>query len=358
MRGGKLKLKPISYAEMRGWQDDDHAAAFRAFRRSCAKIVKKGDGGQTLFAVCKSALALNQRPVRPAARTFFEKNFTPHQITIARRDGLLTSYFEPVLKGSRRKANGYEIPVYRRPEDLVLLSSPNERGTRNEQITAMRKTATGTEPYPTREDIEKGALKGRDLELIYLKDPVNAYFMHVQGSARIKLTDGKSIRIGFAAKNGYPYTSIGKALVDQGEIDASSMSMQRLMAWMRANPEKAKQVMWKNRSYIFFRELDTELGADGPIGAQGVALSPGRSLAVDAGFHELGTPLWVSVPQLKRANKRFERLMIAQDVGSAIQGPERGDIYWGSGEKAGRTAGTIKYPGNFTVLVPNVRGYR
>jgi membrane-bound lytic murein transglycosylase A len=366
VQGGDLNLKPISYSNLTGWSGDDHAAAFRAFRRSCGKIDRQASAANSkksrldpaLVDACRRALALGPKVSRAEARAFFEQAFTPHEITASRPNGLLTSYFEPVLEGARKPGNGYNVPIYRRPTDLMLLSPSNERGTRNAQMTAMRKTANGSEPYPTRQQIEQGALKGRGLELLYLKDPVDAYIMHIQGSARIRLPNGHKVRIGFAAKNGYPYTSIGKALIDQGEIDASKMSMQRMKAWMRANPEKAKRVMWMNKSFIFFRELDEGVGTDGPIGAQGVSLSAGRSLAVDTGFHTLGAPIWVKVPGLKTSGKSYARLMIAQDVGSAIQGPERGDIYWGSGEKAGRAAGKIKYPGSFVVLVPNTRAYR
>ena len=365
MRGGNLKLKPVAYRDLAGWRADDHAAAYRALRRSCEKLIdnagrgaaKGGDRAQALLAVCQSA-AQQARLGRDGARAFFEKNFTPHEITVARPDGLLTAYYEPVLEGSRKRSKGYDVPIYRRPDDLMLLSSPEERGTRNAEITAVRKTANGNEPYPTRRQIEEGALKGRGLELLYLKDPVDAYFMHIQGSARIRLNDGQAVRVGFAAKNGYPYTSIGKALIAEGAIDAASMSMQKLKAWLRANPEKAKKVMWQNRSFIFFRELGPAVGSDGPIGAQGVSLSAGRSLAVDTGFHALGTPIWLSVPGYKRNDRNFPRLMIAQDVGSAIQGPERGDVYWGSGDKAGRAAGRFKYPGSFIVFVPNVQVYQ
>jgi len=366
VRGGDLNLKPIGFSSLAGWSGDDHAAAFRAFRKSCQKLDKQASAANgknsrldpALLDACRRALALGPKVSRAAARDFFEQAFTPHEITAPRPDGLLTSYFEPVLEGSRKPGNGFEVPIYRRPDDLMLLSPSSQRGTRNAQMTAMRKTSNGSEPYPTRQDIEQGALKGRGLEILYLKDHVDAYIMHIQGSARIRLGDGQKVRIGFAAKNGYPYTSIGKALIDQGEIDAAKMSMQRMKAWLRANPEKAKRVMWKNRSFIFFRELDEGVGDDGPIGAQGVSLSAGRSLAVDTGFHSLGTPIWVKVPGLAVGGKSYARLMIAQDVGSAIQGPERGDIYWGSGVKAGRAAGKIKYPGSFVVLVPNTRAYR
>ncbi len=358
-----LKLKPITYVELAGWADDNHAAAFGAFKRSCRKMTSIAKarlraGGkhgldEALLGACGAALEKGAGRGRDSARTFFESNFTPRTITANRGQGLLTAYFEPELTGSRKRVDGYDVPIYRRPDDLVMLFAPAERGTRNAEITAMRKTAQGHEPYPTRAEIEQGALSGRDLELLYLKDPIDTYIMHIQGSARIRLKNGKKVRFAFAAKNGHPYTSIGKALIDLGEIDAASMSMERLKAWLRAHPEKAKKMMWKNRSFIFFKELDEREGADGPIGAQGVALSPGRSLAVDTGFHNLGTPIWVSVAEFKASDRTFARLMIAQDVGSAIQGPERGDIFWGSGEEAGLIAGTVKYPGAFTILVPN-----
>ena len=220
----------------------------------------------------------------------------------------------------------------------------------------MRKTDTGTQPYFTRAEIEQGALANKGLELLYLADPVDVFFMHIQGSGRIHLTDGTTTRINYDGKNGHPYTSIGRYLVEKGLLDANKVSMQKLCKWLRDDPERGKQVMWQNASFIFFRELKDVDADAGPMGALSVPLTPGRSLAVDPTYAPLGSPVYVSAPTLPPVSGKkgagFNRLMVAQDVGSAIKGPERGDIYFGSGDKAGKIAGVTKHPGNFFVLVP------
>jgi membrane-bound lytic murein transglycosylase A len=188
---------------------------------------------------------------------------------------------------------------------------------------------------------------------MYLADPVDVFFMQVQGSGRIRLPDGQMVRVHYDGKNGYPYTSIGRHLIDTGVLTADQMSLDALAKWLRADPERGRKVMWNNASYVFFREL-TGAEAGGPLGVIEIPLTDGRSLAVDAGVHAIGTPIFVTSPTLSHATKggAFERLMIAQDVGSAIKGPERGDIYFGSGDEAGRLAGVTKHQGNFYVLLP------
>jgi membrane-bound lytic murein transglycosylase len=209
-----------------------------------------------------------------------------------------------------------------------------------------------TEKDGSREEIDKGALAGKGLELVYL-DPVELFFMQVQGSGRVRLPDGTHLRLGYATKNGHPYTSIGKKLVELGEDKPKSMTMQGIKDWLRADKERGNKMMWENKSYVFFRLLDGKEGEDGPIGAQGVSLTPGRSLAVDPSFHALGLPVFVEAPAMKGDGAPFRRLMIAQDVGSAIKGVERGDIYWGSGDDAGAIAGKTLAPAEFIVLLPN-----
>jgi membrane-bound lytic murein transglycosylase A len=257
-----------------------------------------------------------------------------------------------VLKGSRTRHGKYQTPVYKRPSDLLNLVDEADRASTQDSLSHVRKTSTGTAPFPTRQQIEEGALDGHDLELLYLEDPVECFFMHIQGSARIEMTDGSTVRINYAGKNGHPYSSIGRYLIENNILSADKMSMQALGKWLRSDPDRGRRVMWQNKSFIFFREIGD---AEGPMGAMSVTLTPGRSLAVDTSFHTLGTPLYVSAPGLKHATKGggFNRLMVAQDVGSAIKGPERGDIYFGSGDKAGRTAGVTKHAGNFYVLLPS-----
>ena len=353
-------FSPVPFTELPGWDEDDHLAAFQAFVRSApalseaaARASSKTRGaGAPLLAAANLALSkAAEIATRDAARTFFEQSFVPHRVVHPGGGGLLTGYYEPALDGARAAGGGYGVPVYRRPPDLVNLVGEAERGALADGFTHARKTAFGIEPYATRAGIENGALAGQGLELVWLADPVDAFFLHVQGSGRIRLSEGESIRITYDGKNGHPYTSIGRHLIDTGKIVSEDMSLDALRAWLTAHPGDARAVMQKNESFVFFRELDGD--ADAPLGALGTGLSDGRSLAVDTGYHALGTPIYVSAPTLKPWDGRaFARLMIAQDVGSAIRGAERGDIYFGSGEKAGRLAGTTNHPGWFFVLLP------
>jgi membrane-bound lytic murein transglycosylase A len=361
MTMGKVTLKPAAFADLSGWQDDDHLAAFKTFLKSCDQMLEarratsKGSKASlaALVTACRTAKAL-KNPTRATARAFFEAQFVPHHVVHKAGKGILTGYYEPVLKGARKPHGRFKTPIYRRPPDLVNVVPETKRGATGRRFTHMRKTTAGLVPYLTRDQIERGALAGQGLELLYLADPVDAFFMHIQGSGRIDLTNGKSIRISYDGKNGHPYSSIGKYLVRTRQFPADKVSLQSLRKWLRADRARGQKVMWKNASFIFFRELRGP-EAEGALGAMSVTLTSGRSLAVDTAYHTLGTPIFVSAPRLKQASKKggFSRLMIAQDVGSAIKGPERGDIYYGSGDKAGRLAGTTNHPGNFFVLLPD-----
>jgi membrane-bound lytic murein transglycosylase A len=348
------ELLPVSFRDLPGWAGDDHGAAFAAFQRSCPPVVASDrDKRSALAAVCRQALARAGRRISNAeARGFFEHFFAPHTVSHAAPGGLLTGYYEPHVRGSRTPTARFRVPIYKRPPDLENVVSESRRGATGAALTHMRRTASGLEPYPTRAEIEAGALAGKGLELVWLPDPVDAFFTQVQGSARILLPDGNRIAISYDGKNGHPYTSIGRVLIDRGAISAEAMSMQTLGAWLRADEARGKEVMHHNASFAFFRELTADEG--GAQGAIGVPLTPGRSLAVDTSVHALGTPVYVDAPRLRHwgARKPFRRLMIAQDVGSAIRGPERGDIYFGSGELAGARAGITKHPGRFFVLLP------
>jgi membrane-bound lytic murein transglycosylase A len=360
----EAKLERVTFADMPGWERDDHLAAFKTFLKSCEAVAKAAGKPPTnkaaaqckvpagdLAAVCRTAQELAS-PTEASAKAFFETQFVPHRIAQQKPQGLLTGYYEPVLEGSRTPQGKFQTPVYKRPPDLMNVVAEADRASKPDGLTHVRKTSTGEVPYPTRAEIEKGALAGQGLELLYLEDPVEVFFMHIQGSARIHLTDGTTVRINYDGKNGHPYTSIGRYLIDNNLLDANKVSMAALGQWLRADKARGQQVMWQNQSFIFFRELGND--SEGPMGAMSVTLTPGRSLAVDTGYHTLGTPLYVSAPELGHATKAkaFNRLMVAQDVGSAIKGPERGDIYFGSGEKAGKLAGVTKHAGNFFVLLP------
>ena len=358
-------FEAVGFKDLPGWDKDDHLAAFKAFLVSCPRIKAAGRAGNkagaiaippALLATCDAAAKVATPVTRAAARAFFEREFTPHRVVHAAPEGLLTGYYEPVLEGSRTPTEHFSTPIYKRPSDLVNLVHEAQRGAKADQLTHARKTAKGTEPYSTRAEIEAGALTGKNLELMYLADPVDTFFMHIQGSGRIRLTDGTTVRVHYDGKNGHPYTSIGRYLIDKGILAADKMSLGALRRWLRADPARGRDVMHQNASFVFFRELAGD-EASGPLGVLSIPLVAGRSLAVDAGVHAIGMPVYVSAPMLTHASETtkkdgFHRLMVAHDVGSAIRGPERGDIYFGSGDAAGRLAGVTKHPGNFFVLLP------
>jgi len=358
-------FEAVGFKDLPGWDKDDHLAAFKAFLVSCPRIKAAGRAGNKagavaippeLLAACDAAAKVPAPVTRAAARAFFEREFTPHRVVHASPEGLLTGYYEPVLEGSRTPTEQFSTPIYKRPADLVNLVHEAQRGAKADQLTHARKTAKGTEPYSTRAEIEAGALEGQNLELMYLADPVDTFFMHIQGSGRIRLTDGTTVRVHYDGKNGHPYTSIGRYLIDQGILAADKISLGALRRWLRNDPDRGRHVMHQNASFVFFRELAGD-EASGPLGVLSIPLVAGRSLAVDAGVHAIGTPVNVSSPALTHATQTtkkdgFHRLMVAHDVGSAIRGPERGDIYFGSGDAAGRLAGVTKHPGNFYVLRP------
>jgi membrane-bound lytic murein transglycosylase A len=349
----------IDFADLPGWAADDHVAALSAFRQACAVAPKGGrtQDRERLAGICRQAVALpSGEAAKPAkARGFFETHFQPARILHGKADGLFTGYYEPELSGSLTPDAKHSVPVLKRPDDLIDVVSATERAKANAEgrLASMRKTATGLEPYFTRAEIGEGALTGRGLELLYLRDPVDAYLMHVQGSGSIRLADGRSVRIGYAGKNGYPYTSAGTVLIREGAISREDLTMQSMRDWLLAHPAKAKAVLNENKSYIFFELKPEAEGKSGPIGGHGTPLTPRRSAAVDPSFHTLGAPLYLASDSLRdEAGKAFRHLMIAQDVGSAIHGPERADVFWGTGAVAEAIAGRTKDRGHIFALLP------
>ncbi len=355
----ELKFEPVPFSALAGWEDDDHLAAYQTFLRSCAPVLKKAAANSdnaaspTLQAVCRMALANGQGATsRAEAKAFFETEFTPHRVVHNGASGLLTGYYEPVLDGSREPGGKCAVPIYLRPPELVNLVEEAQRGAVGNALTHARKTATGTEPFFTRTEIEEGALAGRGLEFLWLTDPVETFMMHIQGSGRIRLPDGSMIRITYDGKNGHPYTSVGRYLIDTQQFPSDQMSLEAMKDWLKASAIRGSDAMRQNKSFIFFRELHGA-EAESAMGVNEIPLTTGRSLAVDGGFHDIGTPVWVAAPTITHATKSggFHRLMIAQDVGSAIKGPERGDLYFGSGDEAGKLAGVTKHSGNFFMLL-------
>ena len=300
-------------------------------------------------AVCRMAAQLG-RNVSPAlARRFFENWFSAYQVTDrGNPDGLFTGYFEPLLHGSLKKTPRYSVPLYKKPNDLVTVQLGDfNNALKGEQITG-RLWANKLVPYAKRAEIESGALSGKGLELVWVDDPVDAFFLQIQGSGLVKLPSGKILRMGYAGKNGQPYFAIGRELVARGALKMENVSLQAIRAWLVANPTEAQAVMNKNPSYVFFRVIE---GA-GPIGAQGVPLTAGHSLAVDRRYIPLGAPLWLDTTDPLVPGSPLRRLVIAQDTGGAIKGIVRGDFFWGAGDRAQKGAGKMKQPGRIFILLP------
>lgn len=331
-------LTPVSFSDLPAWDNDDHEEALRAFRNFSGPHVR-------LEALLNRAANWNG-----SARSFFETAFRPYRIGSGEA-GLLTGYFEPELEASLQPSPDHPHPVYARPDDLELAAHSAKGDPALDRLTAHRRIAGRLEPYFTRAEIEDGALAGRGLEIAWVRDAVELYIMHVQGSGVLLCREGR-IRIAFAGKNGHPYTSIGKRLIETGQLEAEAASLDKVAAWLRANPAPAKALMRENESYIFFEPLSGDAAARGPRGSFGASLVPGRSLAVDPRFHGPGLPVWVDAPGLVTGGYAFPRLMLAHDTGSAIRGAQRGDVFFGTGADAGRAAGSVKHPCRFFALLP------
>jgi membrane-bound lytic murein transglycosylase A len=360
----KPNCQAIGYEVLPRWAHDDHAAALEVFRKSATMLVRDPvNFGKlpTLAGSRQDWQAVIESSFESAAsndpRRFFERHFIPCRITDpVRPEGLFTGYFEPVVQGSRTQSPEYPVPVYRKPDDLQIFDAVESQTL---GLASGKRTAKGPQAYDTREAIETGSLSGRHLEICWLNDWTDAFFMHIQGSGRVELDDGTTIRLGYAAKSGRPYVAIGSVLAAQGVLPRETISMQSLTKWMKANSAEARILMWQNPSFIFFRELDAIPEYLGAMGGGKVHLTPERSLAIDANHYLYGTPLWLetttppeSLCESLGGQQVFHRLMIAQDTGSAIRGLQRGDVYWGWGAEAALRAGHMKSPGQITALLP------
>lgn len=360
MTSATVRLKAVSFADLPFWSNDDLLAAFGALREGAEAVLAGARTPFGLAAVYRAAIG--ERPLvtsRASAQAFFASRFVPHEVTHDGPTGLLTGYYEPILDGSPTRSDRFAVPLYRRPADLENVVAEADRGARSaEGLTHVRRRSDGkTEPYATREQIESGALTGRGLEFLWLEDPVDAFMLHVQGSGAIRLPDGSIERVTYDGKNGHPYTSVGRVMIDKGLFNAADLTLQTMTRWLKANPVQARKLLWHNKSFVFFRPLS----GDAPVGVLGSPLVPGRSLAVDTAFHALGTPVYVSSPTMSHVNQSgggpgLHRLMIAHDVGSAIKGPERGDVYFGTGPDALALAGITKHAATFHVLLPREGG--
>jgi membrane-bound lytic murein transglycosylase A len=359
----RLDLEPADFAALPGWEEDAAAAALPAFLASCA-VFDLRPGDQPLAAggiagthapwhdVCRAAAEL-PRGDDAAARAFFEERFAPW--TVSNRGdekGLFTGYYEPTLHGSRRRGGRYRVALYARPPELVAVDLGEFRDDLAGRRIAGRVVDGRLVPMPDRREIETGAFTGRGLEVVWVDDPVDAFFLHIQGSGVVRLEGGGELRLGYAGQNGHPYRAIGRDLVERGHMEVDEVSMQSIRTWLAEHPEAAAELMNENPSYVFFRRLDTEA----PLGAQGVELTPGRSLAVDTRFHALGVPVFLDTtrPAAEEGGEvtPLRRLMVAQDTGGAIRGPVRGDVFWGPGDEAAAVAGRMREQGHLWLLLP------
>ena len=349
-------LAPLAFADLSGWREDDHATAFAAFRRGAdiasdhpPKTRELGTDGAALGAILKRAARFAETVAPDAARSFFEAAFEPFEVITRSGHGLFTGYYEPEVAGSLAPTAQFTVPLYRAPPDLVEIE-PGEAPPIDPSFRFVRRSTSGLTEHPDRAAIMAGALAERGLELVYVADPVDAFFIHVQGAARIRLADGRTMRITYAAKSGHPYTPIGKVIADMGGRAREALTMPAIRAWLAAHRDEANAVMAQNRSYIFFREAPVADDGLGPVAAAKVPLTAGRSLAVDRLLHTFHSPVWVETTL--PSGEVLRRLMIAQDTGSAIVGAARGDIFFGSGAAAGAIAGAMRANGRFVLFVP------
>lgn len=355
----KLVLSRVAFEALPGWTEDRQAEALPALLKSCSRLTSRADsekiGPEGLAGTVKDWRSLCEEAVRlppsdaARARRFFETSFVPFAAANnAAPSGLFTGYYEPELKGSRTRSARFAAPLLKRPPDLVAVELGDFRADWRGQRIAGRVVQGRLKPFEKRAEIEAGALSGKGLELLWAEDPIAVFFLQIQGSGRVVLPDGKIVRVGFDGQNGQAYVPVGRVLANRGDLPRDGVSMQSIAAWMRAHPDRAQALMNENPSYVFFREVP----GDGPIGSQGVALTPGRSLAVDAKFLALGLPVWVDAVDEGNGGITLRRLTIAQDTGGAIRGPVRGDVFWGAGSEAEERAGRMRARGRYYILLP------
>nr|WP_245443039.1 MltA domain-containing protein [Methylobacterium terrae] len=366
IRIGEAVLEPVPFSALPGFSADDLAASLATFRATCAAPAgpvlaeaAPGAPSQDLAAACAAAAGVPPE----GARAFFEANFSAHRVLRPARDavaertsGFLTGYFEPELEGSRVATPDFTVPALARPDDLVSLEPGETRPGLDPTLRAARRDGDAFRPYPDRAAIEDGALGARARPLIWLRDAVDLLVLQVQGSGRVRLPDGRRLRLAYDGRNGRPYTSVARLIVTGGHLPLEGLTLARWTGWLRANPDVARDLIRRNASYIFFRLDDATPEGTGPKGAAGAPLTAGRSLAVDATLWRYGLPFWLdgTLPEPEGGTVPLRRLVVALDTGSAILGPARGDLYLGTGARAGAVAGLLRDSARFVVLLPKV----
>jgi len=361
-----MGLQPVAMAELPGWTSDRIDAGFAAFRTTCGRLLTlpadQTLGGTGLAGslggkaglwdpACTAARAVP--PADPAAaRAFLSRYLQAYEVS-ANGDSSVrfTGYFEPEVQGSLQQSSYYDTPLYRRPPDLVQADLGNFRPDLAGTLIAGRVENGRLLPYFTRSEIAAGALQGQHLAIVWLADPVDALVLEIEGAGRIRLPDAELVRVGYDGENGQPYVPIGRILADRGAIPKNAITLQAIVAWLKAHPGQAQAVMDENPSYVFFRVLYGVPADMGPPGALGVPLAPGRAVAVDRKYIPLGAPMWVATTN-PVTGKALTRLMVAEDIGGAITTPLRADIFFGWGRDAEAEAGRMNQRGQAYVLLP------
>ena len=357
----ELRLVPSSYAQLPGWGEDELVDVLPALERTCVRLEKKpADQPVGLLpeagtmgdwqAICRDLLAT---PVEQLASRI-QHHLQPWQVMADNEaTGLFTGYYEPSLNGSRTRVGPYRTPLHARPDDLVMVDLGEFRESMKGERIAGRVQDGRLRPYESRAEIVAGDWPHDDQVLVWVDDPVDAFFVQIQGSGVVQLNDGETMRIGYAGQNGHPYFAIGRALIEQGELTRETVSLQTIRAWLDEHPDQAVELMNRNPSYVFFRPIEGE----GPVGAEGVALTAGRSLAVDRTLIPFGIPVWLTAAAPSDRHPPIRRLVMAQDTGGASRGPVRGDLFWGFGPEAEYHAGNMKSEGRYWLLLPRTSSH-
>lgn len=356
----RLTLEKKPFSALAGWETDALDQSLKAFEKSCNTILKRDMNAlfkkELPYAglnkdwqqACRALLIAYPQTIEDT-RAFYEEYFTPYAIYAnADEEGLFTGYYEASLNGSLTQTSKYSYPLYKRPDDLVMVDLGNFRDELKGQRIAGRVINAHLKPFEDRTEIEAGALKGQGLELVYVDDPIAAFFLQIQGSGRITLPDGSHINVGYDGQNGHPYHAIGRTLIQKGVLTKETVSLQTIRQWLEDNPDEAQAVKNTNPSFVFFKKLENE----GPLGGSGLALTAGRSIAIDYTYIPYHAPVFIDVENPLPQAPRLQRLLIAQDTGGAIRGPVRGDVFWGHGEYAEDVAGIMKSKGKAWILLP------
>jgi len=339
--------KAIEFSELPGWDEDQHAEAFTALGKGCIRLAKKPDW-QT---ICTKANGLGS-PGNEDAKQFFETHFTPHTLRgeKGKTSGMITGYYEPLLHGAMQADERYRYPLYKSPEDMLIIDLASIYPALKGKRVRGRVIGNKVVPYYSREQIESDETPLSGQELLWVDDRDQLFFLQIQGSGRVQLPDGKVIGAGYANQNGHAYISIGKKLIEMGEIERENVSLFSIKAWLKSNPQRAKALLNENPSYVFFILRDKP--EDGPTGSLNVPLTPERSLAIDPKFVQLGTPIWLNTSYPGEDQLPLQKLVMAQDTGGAIKGQLRADLFWGTGERAELMAGNMKQTGEMFILLP------